>query len=271
MFKHRQRAASFLSFWVTLLLTAGVAMAQPSKGLRVAVVQSAESVGPKDSLKAVQAAVVQSLGESSIETVPAGLVPREAAACKGAGCATALGNTSDATHVLVVSAKYANEAFSMALEVWSTRTRSLVASEARDCAICDLKDFEQAAHTLAANLVPRIPNETKPASAPAPMMATEPATAHVDNASALTIARWVGIAAGTALIGTGIFYLMKDGDPSCRSGEVEPCDRVHDTKTGGLALIGVGAAVGVAAVVVPMFASSPDGTKVAGLAASGRF
>lgn len=268
MFKHGRTSATFLSFWAALVLSSSVATAQPSKGLRVAVVQSADSVGPKDSLKAVQAAVVQSLGESSVETVPAGLVPREASECKGAGCATALGDASDATHILVVRAKYANEAFSMALEVWSAKTRSLVASEARDCAICDLKDFEQAAHALAASLVARIPAETPP---PAQMIAIEPASASDDGASVLTIGRWVGIAVGTALIGTGIYYLSKDGDQSCRSGEMAPCDRLHDTKTGGFALIGAGAVIGAAAVIVPMFASAHDGTKVAGLSACGRF
>lgn len=109
------------------------------------------------------------------------------------------------------------------------------------------------------------------APAPGSRMVKEGATASQQGATALTIGRWVAIATGAALVGTGIYYLSKDGDPLCRADEPAPCDRLRDTTIAGRVLIGAGAAIGAAGIIVPMLASSHDGTKLAGLLMSGRF
>lgn len=250
----------------------GQAMADDRPLMRVAVVQSQDSLGPKASLQAIQAAVVQSLSELSVETVPTGLIPRAASACKGAECADLKG-AAEATHVLVVRARYADEAFVMSLELWATNTKTLEAREARDCAICDLKDFEQAAHALAASVIGDRRKQPTPAEATLdPPLGPAPVVVSEQSASVgASVARWVGIAASIALIGGGIYYLGKDGDPSCRSGEVAPCDRVRETTVGSVALIGAGILVGASAIVLPMLVSDRDGNQLAGVMASGHF
>lgn len=271
---HQHRPVWAASFFVLAFLVATLVRSehgQCAETIRVAVVQSQESRGPNDSLKKIQAAVSEALSSAGVETVPAGRMPKEVASCRGADCAEIAGASTDATHAFVVRAQYADEAFNMVIEVWSTRSKALVASEARDCAICDLKDFERAAHALTMALVPRIPQpsltetETKPIDPPVA------AKTHDDGKTAMTIGRWVGLGIGIALIGVGAYYLSKDGDPSCRAGETAPCDRIHDTKVGALTLMGTGALIGTAAIIVPMLWESDKQTLMAGVRLMGTF
>jgi hypothetical protein len=220
-------------------------------------------------------AIAKGLTLASGDSLPAKLL-----VCDLPGGLPPIAAASGAVFVLRVEAKFAQESFKLAIELWNSDEGKLLGKERRDCPICDEQDLWGSAAFLTRGLLDRAIREPTPPVAAAIAGRGElglasgaaPALIEIPKGSTGSLARYSGAVlavAGLAALATGIYYWSVDGE---HAGAADS-DRVRDTRKLGLPLTIVGGTALVAGAGLwgwsfwagpAKVAVGPSGIRVAG-------
>jgi hypothetical protein len=232
---------------------------------KVVLVESSTTTAPDRHRHEIRATIEAAVRSAGGEVVAAESLPRSLTSCTGPECARELGRFIDAGFMMAVDAAYVDDGFKLRLEMYDTRTGRLLASDGQSCDICPFPAFVKAlADRSSAVCVRSLKDEpaepaTAAASVPAPDRAQPvpgsratagrrsfPAARPAPVVETSSVARRtlfvLGIAAGLAGIGGGVYLITLDGDPAC-TGRQSPCPFKRDTRLAGGGIVAAGAVV----------------------------
>jgi hypothetical protein len=234
----------------------------------VAVTESPANVAPRALRLEIRPTVETALKNLGLTVVPSTKLTGDLSKCEAQACIRQIGVTTGATHVLVVTASFVDEGFTMHLQVFDAKTGQRIDGESRSCVVCIHDDLLKALHDWTPTLWLRVQSEeaisspapaASPALAPAGDVATSPAPASlVRRAIGPTL---VGVGGLVAVTGVALLlYNGKDnsGHTGCRNGE--PCAFEYKTSPWGPTLLGVGLLT--AALGTYFWVTTPSGTAV---------
>lgn len=253
-------------------LLVGAAAAAGAQPARVAVLEPSASNLPGIEPHALQTAVASALATKGVEVVPAGKIGPELAVCTAPSCYVTLAGATAATHVLRVEGLYANDGYTLQLEVWNRATGKLTRGERHHCEICAPRDMVGAAYDQTAVLWTQA---TTDAPAPAAAPAATPAAPTPPPARAKPVWPWIAGGVGVAALGTGIALIAMGKESACPNASYDECGKKRDLAPTGYVVGGAGLALVGAAVAGYLLSGRPTDTTVAltpnGLSIGGRF
>jgi hypothetical protein len=266
----RRRAAVTIA-----ALVVGAAAAAGAQPARVAVLEPSTSNLPGVEPHALQTAVASALAAKGVEVVPAGKIGPELAVCTAPSCYVTVAGATGATHVLRVEGLYANDGYTLQLEVWNRATGRLTRGERHHCEICAPRDMVGAAYDQTAVLWTQAATDAQaPGAAPGAVAATPP-PAVPPAPHAKPIWPWIVGGVGVAALGTGIALIAMGKESACPDASYDECGKKRDLAPAGYAVGGAGLALVGAAVAGYLLSGRPTDTTVAltpnGLAIGGRF
>jgi uncharacterized protein YjeT (DUF2065 family) len=266
---------------VAVLLGGNVrAAAAPAEERRLVVVEAAGNVLTKATRQRLHAAIAEVAAGQGLVVASAEGLPAKLRSCELPACLPSIAAATGAVFVLRVDAKFAQESFKLAVELWNSDDGRQLGKDRRDCPICDEPDLWGSAALMTQAILERTLHEPAKLS-PAPAAGSRaivppPAVPSVAGATTTTPDRFLrytgaGLAvAGLAALGTGIYYWHVDGSPACTD-----CDLLRDTRKFGIPMTIAGGAVLVAGVglIAWSFRAGPAQVALApsGLRLTGQF
>jgi hypothetical protein len=247
---------------------------------RLIVIESPGTQLSKAAREHLHKAITEVVERHGIAIVPPTTLSGKLLRCDFPSCLPQIAAVSGATYVLRVFAKYASESFKLSVELWHSEEGKLLASEGRDCPICDEQDLWGSAALVTQGVLNRSLNSPEkaglvPAPHPGPFAqppVPTPATQIVSQRPGKLV-EYTGFAlvlSGLCGVAFGVYYLSVDGDSACFM-----CDKVRNTRKYGLPLTIAGgvALVGGAGLLAWRFwpASTMVSIGPAGLSVAGRF
>jgi hypothetical protein len=255
-----------------LVGSAAIAVAQPA---RVAVLEPSASNLPGVEPHALQTAVASALAAKGVDVVPAGKIEPELAVCTAPSCYVTVAGATNATHVLRVEGLYANDGYTLQLEVWNRATGKLTRGERHHCEICAPRDMVGAAYDQTAVLWTQQAATDAQAPAAAPTAPAAPTPAPTSGPAVKPLWPWIVGGVGVAALGTGIALVAMGKESGCPNATYDECGKKRDLAPAGYAVGGAGLALVGAAVAGYLLSGRPADTTVAltpnGLAIGGRF
>jgi hypothetical protein len=264
---------------------AGVAHAAPAKPRVAVIAVTAEQLSAEVRAK-MDAAVAGGLAASGAEVVDSATAGRQIAAkglrgCDTSTCRVAIAESTGTGYLVRGSVESMGRSYTVRLEMIDGATGAIIGMREDRCEICTESEAYETASVTASALkaevlkrpapatqtgdvsssVPRLAAAEPPASAgrdaltiqaPAPTPAG-PAEERRPRLGALS---WIGVGAGAAAVGAGVYLRSIDGHGTCdqwRPGR--SCPNVFTTRAGGVALISGGALVAAlsAALLIARF------------------
>jgi hypothetical protein len=266
---------------VAVLLGGNVrAAAAPAEERRLVVVEDRGNVLSKTTRQRLQEAIAEVAAGQGVALASAEALPARLRSCELPACLPSIAAATGAVFVLRIEAKFAQESFKLAVELWNSDDGRLLGKDRRDCPICDEQDLWGSAALMARALFEHAVGEpAKTASAsiatggPAGALAPSPVLTQSTAGPASRALRFSGLGlsvAGLAALATGIYYWHVDGAPACSD-----CDLVRDTRKLGVPMTIAGGAVLAAGAGLLAWSFWPGPTKVAlgpsGVQVAGRF
>jgi len=251
------------------LLSASAAQAV---GPLVAVTESPANVAPRALRLEIRPTVESVLRNLGVKVVPSTKLTGDLSKCEAQACIRQIGVTTGATHVLVVTASYVDDGFTMRLQIFDAQTGKRIEAEARSCVVCIHEDLIKALHDWTAPLALRVQSEEAtsspaPAASPAPARALAPAgDVATSPAPASLVRRAIGptlVVAGTAAVVVGVVYMAKNGARATANagcGDGLPCPFTRRNLAWSAPMVGVGALT--AALGGYLWWTTPNGTAV---------
>lgn len=251
----------------------GVAHAAPAKPRVAVIAVTAEQLSAEVRAK-MDAAVAGGLAASGADVVDSATTTRRIAAkglrgCDTSTCRMAIAQETATSYLVRGSVESMGRSYTVRLEMIDGATGGVIGAREDRCEICTEGEAYETASVTASALKAEVLKRPAPAAASgeAPssarrLTAADPSSSRAAGGDALTITAsapppaveakpprfvalsWVGIGAGAAAIGAGIYLTSIDGRGSCDQWAPDrKCIHYFSTRNGGVALIGAGALV----------------------------
>jgi hypothetical protein len=234
----------------------------------VAVTESPANVAPRALRLEIRPTVETALKNLGLTVVPTTKLTGDLSKCEAQACIRQIGVTTGATHVLVVTASFVDEGFTMHLQVFDAKTGQRIDGESRSCVVCIHDDLLKALHDWTPTLWLRVQSEEAtsspaPAASPALALAGDVATS---PAPASLVRRTIGptlVVVGAAAAVVGVVYMAKNGARATNNagcGDGLPCPFTRRNLAWSAPLVVVGALT--AALGGYLWWTTPSGTAV---------
>ena len=112
------------------------ATASAASSGRVVILETSPIDLPRLGANAVTTGVATALQAKGVEVVPSNKLRAELLACTSPTCYVTIADLAGATHVLRLEGAYANDGYTLQVELWDGRTGKVTRSERYHCDLC---------------------------------------------------------------------------------------------------------------------------------------
>jgi hypothetical protein len=240
----RWAAASGLGALVLVLLLRASTTAFAASPARVIILETSPVDLPGLGANALTAGVATALQSKGAEVIPAIKLRTELLACTSPSCYVTIADVAGATHVLRIEGAYANDGYTLQVELWDSRTGKVARSERYHCDLCAPQSMVASARDQATLLWAQ-DSGTEPPAVVAPVL-VNPRPATPTLAPEAPMWPWWLVGGGAALAAGGIVALVHGDSSSCAGSSASSCGQYRDYATPGVILVAGGAAVAAA-------------------------